>query len=96
MKETDNFSEEDRWGGGEGGEYRLKRGWRREGGVDMVPPLAWQGAGRLLLGCAVSVIMHVAAGLSGSGSCAATELYLEIPVINEASASFCMVEVDEK
>lgn len=64
----------------------------------MVPPLAWQGAGRLLLECTASVIMHVAAGLSGSGSCdcAATELYLEIPVINEASAAFCMVEVDEE
>lgn len=39
MKETDNFSEEDRWGGGEGGEYSLKRGWRRERGVDVAPPL---------------------------------------------------------
>ncbi len=36
--------------------------------------------------------------LSGSGSrnCAATELYLEIPVINEAGAAFCMEEVDEE
>lgn len=52
-----------------------------EGGVDTVPPLAWQGPGQLLLGCTASVIMHVAAGLSGSGSCdcAATELYLENP-----------------
>lgn len=67
-----------------------------EKGVDVVPPLAWQGAGRLLLGCTASVIIHVAAGLSDSRSCVATELYLEIPVINEASALFCMVEVDEK
>ena len=27
-----------RWGGGEGGEYRLRKGWRREGGVDTVHP----------------------------------------------------------
>lgn len=44
------------------------------------------------------MIMHVGAGLSGSGSCdcAATELYLEIPVINEAAAAFCTEEVDEE
>lgn len=66
--------------------------------MDTVPPLAWQGAGRLLLGCTASVIMHVGARLSGSGSCdcAATELYLEIPVINEAGAAFCMEEVGEE
>lgn len=36
--------------------------------------------------------------LSGSRfcDCAATELYLEIPVINEAGATFCMEEVDEE
>ncbi len=63
-----------------------------------MPPLAWRGAGRLLLDCTASVIMHVGAGLSGSGSCdcAASELYLEIPVINEAGAAFCMKEVDEE
>ncbi|KAJ4928615.1 hypothetical protein JOQ06_004245 [Pogonophryne albipinna] len=46
-------------------------------------------------GC--TAIMHVGAGLSGSGSCicAATELYLETPVINGAGAAFCMEEVDE-
>lgn len=60
------------------------------------PPLACQGAGRQLPGCTASVIMRVGAGLSGSGSCdwAATELYLEIAVINEAGAAFCMEEVD--
>lgn len=44
------------------------------------------------------MIIHVAAGLSDARSCvcAATELYLEIPVINEAGALFCMVEVDEE
>lgn len=64
--------------------------------MDAAPPLAWQGARRLLPGCTASLIMHVGAGLSGSGSCncAAIELYLEIPVINEAGAAFCMEETD--
>lgn len=76
----------------------MRREVRREGGVDTVPSLAWQGTGRLLLGCTASVIMHVAASLSGSGSCdcAATALYLEILVINEGCAAFCMEEADEE
>ena len=61
-------------------------------------PQVREGAGRLLRGCPASVIMHVAAGLSGfrSCDCAATELYLEIPMINEAGAAFCMVKVDKE
>ena len=67
--------------------------------MDAVPPLAWPGAGRLLLwrhrACDYACRSR-GCQAPGPCDCAATELYLEIPVINEAAAAFCMEEVDEE
>lgn len=80
---------QDRWGGGVGREYSLREGWGRGHRYSARSCVAE--SGQRLRSCAASVIMHVAAGLSGSRSCdcAATELYLEILVINEAGC--CVV-----
>lgn len=67
VKETDvrrTCEEEGRRRGQADGRMRV-----RERGVDTVPPPLWQGAVLLLFSCAASVIMHVGARLSGSGSC---------------------------
>lgn len=76
-----------------GGEYR----GREERSSYKAPPV-WQGAGGLLFSSTASVIMHVGAGLSGSGSCDSGSLSSssEILVINEAGARFCTEETDEE
>lgn len=97
-KETDNCSEEDKWGGREEERVGCGENGGREGGVDAVPCLAWQGAGRLLLSC--NCICDYASGSPAVRlqvlRIRRTELYLEILVINEAGAAVCTEEVDEK
>ena len=67
--------------------------------MDTVPPLAWQGAGRhapQLHRICDYACRSRGCQAPGPATAAATELYLEIPVINEAGAAFCMEEVDEE
>lgn len=94
VKQTDNCSEEDKWKGREEEEASIEE--RERTGYN-VPPV-WQGAGGLLFSSTATMIMHVGAGLSGSGSCDSGSLSSssEILVINEAGARFCAEEVDEE